>query len=240
MKKPILAANWKMNKNPEQTRKFFDKFLSLVTPENQEHFLFFLPATNLIQAALSLAETSILWGGQNCHFKDSGAFTGETSPQVLFEMGARTCLVGHSERRTLFSETDEDVSLKVEALSKLKMIPLICVGETLEQRQGGETLSVVERQIEKALEKTTPQQFLVAYEPVWAIGTGQVAKEDQVQEVHDFLKTKLPKHTPVLYGGSVKSESSQKLSAIDSLDGFLVGGSSLEPESFFSIYSLSV
>lgn len=244
MKKFLCAANWKMNKGPTETAEYLTKFLSLLPKSSQSQVAFFAPGYNLPAMQKALQGSSIFWGAQNCYFERSGAYTGELSPLVLQQLGATHCLVGHSERRQLFYETDEDVSKKVSLLQELHMVPMICVGETLEQRNQGKTHQVVLNQITQSLSRAVPEaSFVLAYEPIWAIGTGQVATAQQAEEVHQWIRQHLverigpeaAKNTYVLYGGSVKPENSSELYNCPNIDGFLVGGASLEVESFLSL-----
>lgn len=234
----IVAANWKMNKNPKETQSFFESFQSYDLPENIRS-LFFVPAVD----ALTTSEAGVTWGPQNIFPASHGAFTGENSPQVMKELGAEFVLVGHSERRKLFFESDEQTNIKIHSCQEFELSPILCVGETLEERQQGQTLAVLQRQLVKALSNITPQKELhIAYEPVWAIGTGEVAELEQVSEAHrfirSFLKEKLPQHQnqmQILYGGSVKAENAKELSQAEEVGGFLVGGASLKPDSFYGI-----
>ncbi len=226
----IFAGNWKMNKGPKETREFLLEFLERIEANAQKDYLLFAPATNLYLCADMLKSTSVGWGAQNCYFEASGAFTGEISPQVLQEMGATHCLVGHSERRQIFNESDEILAKKASALQNFGIIPVYCVGETLEEREAGKTLEVVMGQLHAA---SLDGDFLIAYEPVWAIGTGKVASPEQAQEVHAEIRKEYSQK--LLYGGSVKPENAAELAAQNDIDGFLIGGASLKVESFIAI-----
>ena len=181
------------------------------------------------------------WGAQNCFSEDKGAFTGENSPAQIKELGAGWCLVGHSERRHLFGETDEAIAKKIQRFQQLSLTPLFCVGELLNDREAGKTLEILKTQLANGLslaDKAKP--LVIAYEPVWAIGTGKVAGPDQVREAHAFLREEVsrlgfPASVALLYGGSVKPENAKSLISIPNVDGFLVGGASLEVESFLAI-----
>jgi triosephosphate isomerase len=213
-------------------------------PEEQQN-LVILPSA---LAAYSVAEgakgSKIRWGGQNCYFENSGAFTGENSPQILASMGAKFCLVGHSERRQIFFESDEMLAKKVKAVQAQGMTPILCVGETLDDRRWRRTKEVIGRQLKGGLVGVdSSKDVWVAYEPVWAIGTGQVATPEQVEEAHTFLREVLngalgPRsaQTPILYGGSVKPENSSSLRALNNVNGFLIGGASLDLSQFLKIY----
>ena len=240
MKPIILAANWKMNKNPVETKEFFENFLPLLSKDEENSFVFFVPCLNLTTTASLLKNTHIRFGAQNCYFETKGAFTGELSPKSLKDIGGSVCLVGHSERRALFSETDKDVSLKVKTLLELGLEPLICVGETLQERKEGKTLEVIKTQVSKALCYAKNKKLMIAYEPVWAIGTGEVAQNSQIEEVFELLKTLSPPSTPLLYGGSVKPQTAQNIFSLEAVNGFLVGGASLDPKTFYSVYKNSL
>jgi triosephosphate isomerase len=244
-----VAANWKMHKNPRDTRDYFAAFLPKLEASGAARdpsfrkIIFFVPALNLHAAAESLKGTHVGWGAQNAHWESKGAFTGENSPQVLAELATPYVLVGHSERRALFGETDEQTGLKVKALQALGITPMLCVGETLEEREAGKTNEVIVRQLNAGLaHRDTTKRILVAYEPVWAIGTGKVASPEQANEAHAVLRKALASlgqaladATPILYGGSVKPDNSAEIAKQPEIDGFLVGGASLESDSFLAL-----
>ncbi|MEZ4871528.1 MAG: triose-phosphate isomerase [Bdellovibrionales bacterium] len=240
----FVAGNWKLNKGPKEALEFLYEFKEIVPENKLNQFILFLPALTLGAVAKSLAETELGWGGQNVFFEDEGAFTGENSAAVLRELGASYCLVGHSERRQIFGETDDWMAKKVALLQNHQIIPMLCVGETLEQRKAGQTIEVITNQLRAGLkEADLSGQLAFAYEPVWAIGTGEVATPEMAEEAHAALRTELKKLSgtsgtdfPILYGGSVKPENSKELSVQPNIDGFLVGGASLKPQSFFDIY----
>ncbi len=241
----VLAANWKMYKSPRETEQFFLEFKEhekKIAPQVQA--VFFVPALNMTSAASGLSQSKALWGAQNIYFESEGAYTGENSPKVLKEMCSQICLVGHSERRALFKETNEDCAKKVRALQALGLAPMLCVGESLAERQSGQTLDVITEQLKKSLAYFDPQKNIyIAYEPVWAIGTGQVASSEQANEAHLILRKYLSENfgkdlaaaTPILYGGSVKPENAKELARQDQIDGFLIGGASLKVESLVQI-----
>ncbi len=241
----IVAANWKMYKSPVETEKFLHEFLPL-----QKNFstkiqnTFFIPAICLSTAAQILKSSSISWGAQNIHFENEGAFTGENSPKVLRELGAQVCLIGHSERRSLFHETDELCAKKIKAAQAVGLAPMLCVGESLDERKSGKTNQIITEQLKSSLKLLDAQKkILIAYEPVWAIGTGQVATSAEAAEAHLILRKALSEligaaaaeSTPILYGGSVKPENAQELANQDQIDGFLIGGASLKVESLAQI-----
>lgn len=253
MKKLIFAANWKLNKNPQQTREFFNDFLKLASDlltkvdKSAVRVLFFPPATNWEAASEGLQQihqqTSLQqvigWGAQNVYTELSGAFTGENSMQTLSELGGHYSLVGHSERRQYFKEDNEFLNKKILKLQAHKMTPIYCIGETLAERESGVTEKILEEQIKKGLSQVQDQNLIVAYEPVWAIGTGKIATAEQVKETHAFVRKVLNSlglvEVAILYGGSVKSDNATELIHIDNVNGFLVGGASLEVKSFGQI-----
>lgn len=244
----IVAGNWKMNKGPLETKEFFNEFFKLNLPSDIRT-LFFVPAlvaettSHLFQQMDSIAEKNSHWGLENIYFEASGAFTGENSPQVAKQMGAGFTLVGHSERRSLFGESDHETNMKVKSAIMNGLSPMLCIGETLEERKSDKTLEVLKRQLFEGLKEVKIQNELhVAYEPVWAIGTGEVATTEQVSQAHQFIRKTLKEIFPdqeakinILYGGSVKPENAAELSQADQVSGFLVGGASLQTNSFFKI-----
>lgn len=244
--KPVVAGNWKMNKNARESLDFFHGFLREITNEQeQSQFILFPQNINLLAAKQALGSSKVGWGAQNCYPKGFGAFTGETSPQALSEVGAGFCLIGHSERRTLFNEDDEFIAEKLVCLQNWGVTPVLCIGETKEQRDQEKTEDVIKKQLEVGLSKNRIEcPLIIAYEPVWAIGTGDVATPEQAGLAHQFIRSEITKkytedyanQTVIMYGGSVKPDSSKDLFAQEHVDGFLVGGASLEVDSFISIY----
>lgn len=242
----VIAGNWKMNKGPHETRAFFKRFDASVLDTGHE-LVVFPPAASLSAAFLARGEAvrGIGLGVQNIHWEDAGAFTGETSAPIAANAGAEFALVGHSERRHIFGETDEETARKVEAARRHGLVPVLCVGETLEERRAGGVDEVILRQLDAALPSfgSEGERFLVAYEPVWAIGTGETATPEDAASAHATLRSRLVDalgqgpgfRIPILYGGSVKPENAGDLLAVDDVDGVLVGGASLDPESFAAI-----
>jgi triosephosphate isomerase (TIM) len=238
----FFAANWKMNKNPRQTRDFISQLKLAHSPHPQKKLVLFPSSFSLEAAANALDGSDVEFGAQNCYHQSHGAFTGENSPQVLKDMGGQWVLIGHSERRTLFAENDELLAKKLKFVHSLDLMPLLCIGETLEERESGQTNEVLQRQLRVALaaaDKT--KDLVVAYEPVWAIGTGKVASTGQVGEAHAFIFQTLAglgckASTAILYGGSVKAENAGELGRIPHVDGFLIGGASLEVKSYLDIF----
>ena len=244
MSKAIVAANWKLNKNPQESASFVAEFLETIAEQDQQQYFIFPPALNLLAISEQLAASSVHFGLQNCYVESAGAFTGENSAQVAKAVGASSCLIGHSERRSLFGESDEMINKKFLHLQQLDLLPILCVGETLAQREAGETNEVIGEQLQQALVGADlSKKYIVAYEPVWAIGTGKVATPEMAEEAHQFLHEKLGQlagqksyHRPLLYGGSVKPGNAKSLFAMPHIDGFLVGGASLEVSSFVGIF----
>ena len=237
--KKIFAANWKLFKTPTQTRDFFKNFTE-EAKNIRDQIIFFPPATSWEAISHSLKGSSLHWGAQNTYFEGQGAFTGENSAVVLKELGGEFVLVGHSERRKVFAESDELLAKKVSYVTSLGLTPVLCVGETLEERDQGRTHAVTAEQLKKGLSLCAKgARIIVAYEPVWAIGTGRVATPDQAQEAHEKIKIILEelgfKGTAILYGGSVKPDNAKELLSRPCIDGFLVGGASLEVKSFLEI-----
>jgi triosephosphate isomerase len=220
---PLLAANWKMYKGPRATRDFCEHFRP---PEGAEAVL--CPPFVSLPAAVESGHTVF---AQNVHWADEGAYTGEISPTMLLELGVAGAIVGHSERRQYFGETDESVARRTAAALEHGLRVIACVGESLEERESGEMELVLRVQIEAIGEAAgAHDRLVVAYEPVWAIGTGRTATPEQAREAHAFIKGLLD--VPVLYGGSVKPDNAAELLSQDGVDGALVGGASLEVESF--------
>lgn len=244
MKKKIFAANWKLQKTPTQAREFCLAFNEKIKNEssffsNREVFIF--PQNFSLDTVVeTLSGTAVQVGPQNIHFEKSGAFTGENSAEFSKAMGAGLVLLGHSERRQYFNETAEALNKKVKLCQELGLLPVYCIGESLVDRESGKTEQVCFAQITSVLSDIDKsKRIVVAYEPVWAIGTGKVATAEQVQDIHTKLYSKLKEmgfiDFQLLYGGSVKPDNAQDLLAIDHVDGFLIGGASLEVESFFKI-----
>ena len=239
--RPVVAGNWKMNHGPEATRRFFAE-LGEVSPGPR--IVVFPPIASLSAAVAAPGRASgIELGAQNIHMAESGAFTGETSASMVAEIGAGLVLIGHSERRHVFGETDSDVAAKIARCLSAGLEPVVCVGETLEERRAGRLEEVLDRQAMAAL-RAIPEgtRFLLAYEPVWAIGTGETATPSDAAEAHALLRARLTAvhgasggSVPILYGGSVKPDNAGDLLDADDVDGVLVGGASLSAGSFAGI-----
>lgn len=243
LKKPVIAGNWKMYHGPVLTRDFFARLQT--ESADRVTLLIFPPAVSLPAAAESVAGGSVRLGVQNVHWEESGAFTGETSVSMAREAGAEFALIGHSERRHVFGETDDEVARKVASVLTGGLIPVVCVGETLDQRRSGRLEEVILRQLDAALDGLgdSTADVLIAYEPVWAIGTGETATPQDAAGAHSILRARLRERlgderaagTPILYGGSVKAANATELLSAENVDGVLVGGASLDPESFAAI-----
>ncbi|MDP9200621.1 MAG: triose-phosphate isomerase [Gemmatimonadota bacterium] len=246
MKRPLLAANWKMNNGPTAAKAFMDAFLAGYAPRSDRTIIIFPPAVALMTVATAAAERGdVLAGIQNIHWAEKGAFTGEISAPMAKEAGARVVLVGHSERRHVFGETDAQCAKKCLAASRARLTFMLCVGETIDQREAGETERLVRRQLREGLSQTPnllSADFLLAYEPVWAIGTGLTASAGDASAIHTVLRTELGQmigtrgdEIPILYGGSVNSSNAASLLAAPEIDGLLVGGASVEASSWLTI-----
>ena len=246
MKRPILAANWKMNHGPTDAREFLRAFLAHYPRQHDRTALFFPPALTLHAVAEATRERpDIVTGVQNIYWEDKGAYTGEVSASMARDAGARVVLVGHSERRHLFGETDEQSGKKCAAAVRAGLTPMLCVGETLEQRERGETEAVVLRQFKGGVAGLSAAQvsdMLLAYEPVWAIGTGKTATPDDASAVHVVIRNALKVvvedeagSVPILYGGSVNRGNAKLLLSAPEIDGLLVGGASLDPGGWAAI-----
>ncbi len=248
MRKTMIAGNWKMFKNAEETLAFLDALEESGMPKDGVEAVI-CPPFLAIPSLTADPRTELLGihvGAQNGHWEKAGAFTGEVSMQMIHEAGCHFVIIGHSERRQLMGETDEMVNKKVRAALHVGLSPIICVGETSTERQQGITGEVVSRQIKKALlamDDTSPERIIIAYEPVWAIGSGTPASGGDAKAVHDLIRdilgemkgTQWAKQVRILYGGSVKPDNIADFLSMDGIDGALVGGASLDPASFLSM-----
>ena len=245
MRKKVIAGNWKMNKLPNEAIDFIDRLTPLVKDTKNE-VVVCVPYTDLFYALLTAQVTNIKIGAQNMHFEEKGAYTGEVSAQMLKSIGVEYVIIGHSERRQYFNETDETVNKKVKTAFKHELKPIVCVGETLEQREAGKAEEIITNQTEKALEGLTDEQVqntIIAYEPIWAIGTGKTATSEDANNAIKAIRDKIcqiygqnvGKSIIIQYGGSVKSANCKELFTTSDIDGGLVGGASLDPEEFAKI-----
>jgi triosephosphate isomerase len=246
MRKKLIAANWKMYKTPDQTREFFRDFLPLVSGHTRDEIVVCPPDVDLAAALESAKASNVATGSQNVHWKPEGAFTGETSAAMLVAVGVTHAIVGHSERRQYFCETDDTVNLRLKAALEAGLTPICCVGEVLEEREAGLCDDVLRRQCVRAFHAISAKKaakLVVAYEPVWAIGTGKTATPEIAAEAHAVIRREaaavfgeeFAAELRILYGGSVKPENASVLMAQEEIDGALVGGASLDPKSFAAI-----
>jgi triosephosphate isomerase len=246
MRNKFIAGNWKLNCSQKQTRELITSLLEASRTISKTTIMVAPPFTSLHTASQMLQGKNIFLGAQNCYWEDQGAFTGEVSAPMLKDVGCQYVILGHSERRQYFNETDENVNRKIHAVLRHNLLPIVCVGETLEQRESGSTLKVVEDQILKGLHgfsSEEAQKFTIAYEPVWAIGTGRAATPHDAVEVHvmirstlvDIFNSKTAEQIRIQYGGSVNAENIQTFIQEEEIDGALVGGASLKADSFSKI-----
>jgi triosephosphate isomerase len=245
-RKKLIAANWKMYKGPAQTREFLAGFLPLVSGHDRDEIVVCPPYVDL-NAALEAAKGSqVNVGAQNVYWKDEGAFTGEISPSMLVEIGCTHVIIGHSERRQYFGETDDTVNMKLKAALEHGLTPIVCVGEVLEEREAEMTEDVLRRQCVRAFYAISGKKaakLVIAYEPVWAIGTGKTATPQMAADAHVLIRGEAAKAfgqefadaLRILYGGSVKPENAKSLMSEEEIDGALVGGASLDAKSFAAI-----
>jgi triosephosphate isomerase len=241
-----MAGNWKMYKTAQETRAFFEKFVPLVAAAEGRDIVICPTFTNLPAAVAATQGSRIGIGAQNLFWKNEGAYTGEVSGPMLAAVGVQWVIIGHSERRQYFGETDESVLKKTVAALEAGLKPIVCVGERLEERESGNTEAVLAKQFADGIAKLTPEQFakiVIAYEPVWAIGTGKTATPEIASDAHRFIRARAEAAfgpaaaagLRILYGGSVKPDNTKTLMAKEDIDGALVGGASLAPDSFAAI-----
>ena len=246
MRKPFIAANWKLNNTVPEALKFIAAFTADLKSATSVDVVLGAPYTALYSMSVALADSEFKLAAENVFWEDSGAFTGEISGPMLKDVGCDYVIIGHSERRQLFGETNETVNKRLTAAIRNQLIPIMCVGETLEEREANKTWDIIETQLREGLaniDLKTLGDFVIAYEPVWAIGTGKTATPDQAQEVHGlirkFLKDtygdEIADRTRLLYGGSVKPSNSRELMSKEDIDGALVGGAALKPDQFAGI-----
>jgi len=246
MRKKLMAANWKMYKTPDQTRDFFRDFLPLVGKHDRDEIAVCPPFVDVPAAVEAAKGSNVAIGAQNMYWEKEGAFTGEISTGMLLAVGCTHVIIGHSERRQYFGETDDTVNLKLKAALEAGLIPIVCVGEVLEEREAGLTEDVLRRQCLRAFHAISGKKaakLVIAYEPVWAIGTGRTATPQLASEAHQVIRSEagkalgeeLAENLRILYGGSVKPENAKALMSEAEIDGALVGGASLEAPSFAGV-----
>ncbi len=242
MRKPFIAANWKLNKTISETQEVISRIIPAVKDLSDVDIVIAPPFTYLSAAAEKLKGTNIMLAAQDVFYEEKGAYTGEISPLMLIDIGCKYVIVGHSERRQYFNETDDIVNKKIKAAKKGGLGVIFCIGEALDDREAGKTFDVLNREIEKGLNGIDPEDMVVAYEPIWAIGTGRTATPEQAQEAHSYIRDKINvlyskkvDEICIIYGGSVTPENIDSLMACKDVDGALVGGASLKVESFIKI-----
>jgi triosephosphate isomerase (TIM) len=246
MRKKLMAANWKMFKNPEQTRAFFRDFLPLVGGHERDEIVVCPPFIDLVVAVEVTRGSHVAIGAQNLYWEKEGAYTGEICPGMLLDIGCTHVIIGHSERRQYFGETDDMVNFKLKAALEAGLTPIACVGEVLEEREANLTEDVLRRQCLRAFHAISSRKaakLVVAYEPMWAIGTGKTATPQLASDAHELIRGEAAKafgeefaaNLRILYGGSVKPENVKALMAEEEIDGALVGSASLDPKSFAAI-----
>lgn len=246
MRKKVMAANWKMYKTPSETQQYFREFLPMVAGHDRDEIVVCPPYTDVAAAIEAATGSNVAIGVQNVHWKADGAYTGEISAPMLLCLGVTHVIIGHSERRQYFGETDDTVNLRLKTALESGLIPICCVGEVLEEREAGMTDDVLRRQCVRAFHAISAKKaakLIVAYEPVWAIGTGKTATPELAAEAHAVIRKEatgifgeeFASNLRILYGGSVKPENVSSLMAQEEIDGALVGGASLDPVSFAKI-----
>ena len=250
MRKKIVAGNWKMNKNHKEATELAKGVVELLGKVTETDVVLCPTFTSISAVADAVEGSSVAFGAQNMHWEEKGAYTGEISANMLLTLGCEYVILGHSERRTYFGETDEIVNKKLKAVIAAGLTPIVCIGETQEERESGVTEKVIETQVRGALEGISSDDFngaVLAYEPVWAIGTGLTATSEQAQEVHAFIRgllkeivgEEVAEATRIQYGGSMKPSNAEELLGQPDIDGGLIGGAALDAESFAGIVNAS-
>ncbi len=243
MRRPFIAANWKMNKTVGETHAYLNEFIPLINDITDVDIVIAPPFTSLYTASLIIKNSKILLASQNVFYEQKGAYTGEISPLMLRDIGCKYAIIGHSERRQYFHETDEIINKKINASIKNGINVIFCIGESLEEREAGKTFGILERQLDEGLKDVSSyNDIVIAYEPIWAIGTGKTATPEQAQEAHKFIRERLSliygnkaDEIRIIYGGSVTPDNIDSLMACNDIDGALVGGASLNYDSFAKI-----
>lgn len=249
MRKTVIAGNWKMNFTPAETKAYFEKFIPLVSEKDGCDIWISVPFVSIAAAAEATRGTNIVIGAQNVHYKDCGAFTGEISAKMLVECGAEFVIVGHSERRTYFGETNRVVNLRTRAALDAGLTAVVCVGETQDVRDLGLAAEYVEKQIRCALADVSPEQacrVVIAYEPIWAVGTGVTPTLEEVDAACNTIRKNIcemydinfARRVRIMYGGSMVPANAEKFLALENVDGGLIGGASLKPESFSQLVDI--
>ena len=243
MRKPVIAGNWKMNMTCTQALEYMRVFIPLLKdiPNKDREVVIAPPFTALHPLSEFIKDKGnyLSLSSQNVHWEDSGAYTAEVSPLMLNELSVKCAIVGHSEPRKYFSESDEQINKRAQSAQDHQLIPIVCVGETFQQRELGEAERVIRRQIDQGLEGIDVKRLIVAYEPIWAIGSGLTPTLEEIDEVHEFIKNINNKFNQfkILYGGSVKASNSEEINGLRNVDGCLIGGASLKVDEFNSIIS---
>jgi triosephosphate isomerase len=242
VRKIVIAGNWKMYKTQAETLDFLKVFLNhLVDTREDREIVLCVPFTALSVLSRNLHGIRVFMGAQNVHWESSGAYTGEISTEMLLELGVRYVIIGHSERRQFFGETDETVNLRLKTAQREGLIPILCVGETKQQRDLGKTESVIIKQLELDLLDVDQNNLVIAYEPIWAIGTGDTCEAGEANRVVGLIRSRLTNpHLSIQYGGSVKPNNIDEIMAQPEIDGVLVGGASLDPEGFARIVNYRI
>lgn len=241
MRRPLVVGNWKMNGTKKSVAELIDQFLLLWQGVHQAETAVCAPFVHLGQVARQLAESNVVFGAQDVSPYADGAYTGDISAAMLSDMFCHFVIVGHSERRQYYQESNELVAQKCSVVLEAKMIPVVCVGESLEQREAKETLAIIEAQLQAVIDEVGLaglNKSVIAYEPVWAIGTGKTATPEQAEEVHAFIRQQLSSegvNTRILYGGSVKSSNAHELFSQPNIDGGLIGGAALKADEFYKV-----
>lgn len=251
MRKLFIAGNWKMNKTISETVELVNSLKREVSDIEGVDIVICPVFTSLSEAADLVIDSNIGLGAQNVYWQEKGAFTGEVSPMMLKDAGCKYVIIGHSERRKYFGETNDTVLKKINAVQSVRLIPIVCVGETLEERDNKKTIEVIEKQLQdglKGINEDNLEKIIIAYEPVWAIGTGKTATPEQAEEIHKFIRDwiqekyslDLSEEVRIIYGGSVKASNAKELMSQKNIDGALVGGASLESQLFVELIKNSL
>lgn len=242
MRTPFIAANWKMNKTIGETASFINEFIPLVKDVGDVEIVIAPPFTSIHAASVLLKNYNIKLCAQDVFYEEKGAYTGEISPLMLTDIGCKYVIIGHSERRQYFHETDEIINKKIKAAKRHNLGVIMCIGESLQERESGKTFDILKKEIENGLADIQPNNIVLAYEPIWAIGTGKTATTEQAQEAHAYIRERLAllysnkaDEIRILYGGSVTPDNIDSLMSCKDVDGALVGGASLKADSFARI-----